>query len=133
MGKDSDGTKNIGWCLCYFKSDRSPVDSDQNKGGRVKSSDQGAPSSSSSISQFLLFSFPSIHPPHPYPSIRISLANTSFAHPLCFIFRGSFYWERKQLHQCVQAFDLSVFIFSSFIFHLSLSTYRRCEGRSVSF
>ena len=48
MGKDSDRTKTIGLCLCYFKSDRSPldsagvwwtpVDSGQNKGGRVKSS-----------------------------------------------------------------------------------------------
>ena len=49
MGKDSDGTKMIGLCLCYFKSDWSPldsaevqwtpVDSRQNKGGRVKSSE----------------------------------------------------------------------------------------------
>ena len=48
VGKDSDGTKMIGLCLCYFKSDQSPlvsagvrwtlVDSRQNKGGRVKSS-----------------------------------------------------------------------------------------------
>ena len=27
VGKDSDGTKMIGLCLCYFKSDRSPLDS----------------------------------------------------------------------------------------------------------